>query len=132
MAYDGNEQFAATDPISRGLRVEPKTIQPKTFATGSGTLAALTPVAYNTSTNKWVVWTNGGSNGTGTVSGFIFPDAVTLNASKEVIGQVLIQGKIHYSDIVLPENEVEANLKTALRSGPRGLGLIIQGLDLVR
>jgi len=66
------------------------------------------------------------------VRGFIWPDEVTLdNASvgnKDVLAQVLLAGRVHYGDIVLPAGESENDLKTALRSGCRERGLWIEGL----
>lgn len=131
MAQNENELFSSNS-VDATLRVNAKTIQPKSFASGSGTLAGLTPVAFNTSTNLWVVWTNGGANGTGTISGFVWPDDVVLDASDEVTGQVLLEGKIHFDDIVVPSGETEANLKTAIRGNLRALGLVVQGLTQVR
>lgn len=133
MAYQDNELFSSASRDS-SLRVFPKSIAPKTLAAAAGgpTLPALTPLAFNTSTNKWVVWTNGGSNGTGTISGFLWPDAVTLDATDDTLAQVLMAGDVHYEDIPVPSGETLANLKTALRSGPRALGLMIKGLDNVR
>lgn len=241
MALNPNELFSSAS-VSALKRVEAKTIQPKTFASGSGTLAQLTPVTFNTLTGFWQVWTdataevttitanatpntggtftltvNGvttaaiafdataaqvqtalealanvqsgdvtavqttgtdlgdanavvtltwGGNFTGTnptisiddtgltggsgdhalaeatagvaagetnkVKGFIWPDAVVLDSDEEVIGNVLLEGKVHYDDITLPAGETAANLKGALRNGPRTEGLIIQGLDQVR
>jgi hypothetical protein len=107
-------------------------IQPKTFAAGTGTLAVLTPVAFNTSTNLWAVWDAGGSNGLNVIRGFVWADDITLSATGEVIGNVLMEGTINYSDIVLPTGELEADLKAALRSGPRDLGILIQNLSEVR
>ena len=127
MALNANEQFASTS-VDAKLRVEALTIQPKKFAAGSGTLAQLTPVAFNTSTNQWVVWATGGANGTGTISGFVWADEITLNASDEVLGNVLLQGKVHYDDIVVTGG-TEGQLQTALRvAGLREKGIIIQGL----
>lgn len=130
MALDPNELFSSTtDPAK--LRVDANRIAPKKFGTGSGTLAGLTPVAYNTSSNEWVVWATGGANGTGTISGFVWPDDIVLDASDEVLGNVLLEGTVHFDDIVVTGG-TEAQLKTALRDGPRALGLHIQGLDQVR
>lgn len=128
VAYGTNEQYASSTQGKR-LRVQPTVIQPKTFAAGSGTLAPLTPVAYNTSTNKWVVWTNGGANGTGTIKGFVGLDAVVLDAANEVLGNVILGGIIHYEDIVLPSGESAGNLKTALTGTVRQLGFTVQGLE---
>ena len=119
-------------PFPQQLRALATVTQPKTFGSGSGTLERLTPVAYNTSTNKWTVWTNGGANGTGTIRGFVWPDAVELDSSDDVLGNVMLAGRVHYDDIVLPYGETESNLQAALRSGPRELGLTIESLDQVR
>lgn len=131
MALNPNEQFASNS-VDAKLRVEAHTIQPKKFGSGSGTLAVLTPIAFNTSTNVWVVWTNGGANGTGTIGGFVWSDDVVLDSDEEVLGNVLLEGKIHYDDIVLPGGELEADLQTALRSGLRDKGIIVQGLTQFR
>lgn len=61
MAYDPNELFASQAGNGSGLRVEATTIQPKTFAAGTALLTLLTPLAFNTSTEKWVVWSGGTS-----------------------------------------------------------------------
>lgn len=69
--------------------------------------------------------------GTSVIAGFLWPDEVVL-ATGEVLGQVMLAGEIHYDDIPLPSGETEADLKAALRSGPRALGIYIQGLTEVR
>lgn len=132
MTYAANQLWETGDNRPVNLRAFAEVVQPKTLATGSGTIYRLTPMAYNTSTNKWVVWTNGGSNGTGTVSGFLWPDEVTLDGSDDVLANIMLRGRVHFDDIVVPSGETEANLKTALRSGPRALGLTIEGLSQVR
>lgn len=132
MAYASRKLLNQDGPFPQQLRAQATTIQPKTFGTGTGTLERLTPVAFNTSTNKWAVWTHGGGNGTGTISGFVWPDAVTLDATGDVIGQVMLAGRVHYDDIALPYGEIADNLKAALRSGPRALGIFVEGLDQVR
>lgn len=132
MAYAENNLLSQDSAFPQQLRAFSTQTQPKTFGSGSGTLERLTPVAYNTSTNKWTVWTDGGANGTGDIRGFIWPDAVDLDADDDVLAQVMLAGRVHYEDIVLPYGEAEADLKAALRSGPRELGLIIEGLDQVR
>lgn len=129
MAFTANELLSQDGDFVQQLRARADHIQPKTFASGSGTLERLTPVAFNTSSTKWVVWTNGGSNGTGTIKGFIWPDPVVLSASGEVLGNVMTAGLIHFADIVVPYGETSGNLKTALRGTVRALGFTIQGLD---
>ena len=97
---------------------------------GAPTYAPGTPLTLNAS-GKWIVWTN-----TAKVEGFVyfqnegdFPShGVTVHATNDVQGIVLVRGQIHYLDIPLPGGEVQGNLDTALKSGPRELGLDIQGL----
>ena len=72
------------------------------------------------------------ASGTNVIRGFVWPDAITLVAASEVIGNVLLEGEIHYDDIVLPSGESETVLKAALQSGCRERGLIIQGLASFR
>jgi hypothetical protein len=138
MALDANELFSSVTVSDNAHGVEAHVVHPKTFAvfTGGDELPVLTPVAYNTSLNQWVPWTNGGANGAGTICGFVFPNIVSLLNASEVLGNVIMAGKIRYADIAAAVAErgveSEANLKTALRSGPRALGLYVQGLDMVR
>lgn len=103
-----------------------------TFANGSGTLAPLTPVAFNTSTKKWVVWANGGSNDTNAVKGFVWHNPVTLHSTNDVQGIIMLRGRIHMADIVLPAGEDLDNLKNALRANARLLGIDVEGLDQIR
>jgi len=76
------------------------------------------------------------STGRSEIRGFVWPDEIVLDDSgdgnEDVLGQVLTEGLVHYDDIVLVAGEDEDVLKEALRSGPRALGLVIQGLDKVR
>ena len=128
MAYADHEKFSSLAGLGSEERVAPTAILPKTLAAGSGTLARLTPVAYNTSTDKWVAWTNGGANGTGTISGFL-NEEVTLDASDELIANVILTGKIHAADVALPSGESQGNLDTALKAASlREKGMIVQGL----
>lgn len=234
MAYNPNEQFNETTGLGSQLRAFPTVVQPKTFASGSGTLAQLTPLAFNETSRKWVPWSGklneistitksgtvsggtytltvegettgniaydanaatiqaallllgvidsgdvvvtdvgGGATGGGStvltfggkfasgvitvsigigsltgggsyvltetqagkdqsgVRGFVWPDEVVLDSDEEVLGQVLIEGRVHYGDIVLPAGETESVLKADLQDNARSLGLIIQGLEEV-
>lgn len=129
MAYNPNELFA-TGTGNTSYRVQPTWIQAKTLAAigAAPTLPVLTPLAFNSSTGKWVVWTNGGANGTGTIVGFLWPDAVTADAANDSLINVLVKGVIHHDDIPVPSGESQGNLDTALKTGLLARGLIIQGL----
>lgn len=72
------------------------------------------------------------TNETHIIRGFIYPDSVVLDVDEEVLGNVMLEGKLHFDDIVLPTGETAANLKDACRSGLRERGLIVQGLTEFR
>lgn len=133
MAQNANQLVGSVTSIPATLRMWPTTITPKSVAAISGgpLLARALPMAFNTSTGLWVVWTNGGANGTGTVAGFL-AEPHQSHATDETLAPMMLRGKIHVDDIPVPSGETANNLKTALRSGPRGLGLDIMGLDAVR
>ena len=128
MALNPNELRTTAPGIGSGLRVYSTSTQPKTFAQGSGTLAKATPVAKHTTTGHWHVWDNGGANGLNVIGGFVWSDDIALDSDEEVIGNVMMSGRIHYGDIVLPAGEMESDLKTAL-SAAREKGFIIEGLE---
>lgn len=234
MALVTNELFASN---TRGPvpRVAAASIQPKTFASGSGTLEKLTPVAFDEANKLWVLWvppvtevskitanatpaTDGtftltvdgettaaidhdaaaatiktalealsnvnvgdvavtafggglgassggvdiawggalkgreltvsanfagltgnthvlaevtaGVNGDGKdkMSGFVWPDAVTLSGSGEVIGNVLMAGTIHRDDVPVVSPATQADVDAALATDVRGKGFSVQGL----
>lgn len=132
MAYDDNQLFASGsyDPYPR---IKPVHQYPKTFAAGTAKLAVGTPVAFNSSTKQWDVWSATGTNGLDEIRGFVYPEAIQQVSGKEVLGVVMMAGEIHYDDIVLPSGESESNLKAALRvDAVRERGLWITGLDEVR
>lgn len=132
MALATRELFSDNDQ-GAGLRAKAREdgVKVGTFANVAlgPTLAKLTPLAFNTSTKKWVAWTTGGANGTGVIGGFAWPDAVVLDATGEVQGQILVNGVVHLDDIAVPSGETLANLKTAIKSPTtRSVRLDIQGL----
>lgn len=55
MALNPNELFSSTS-VDATLRVDAQHIHVKKFSAGTGTLALLTPVAFDESANDWVVW----------------------------------------------------------------------------
>ena len=88
-------------------------------------------LAYNTSTNKWVPWVDGGSNGTGTVSGIVGPRPVDALSAGEVLGNIALQGKFDFDALSSAADDVAADLAAALRvSTVREKGLIIENLSL--
>jgi len=131
MAYATNELFSSNTPAAPTRTIARETA-PKNLAAGAGTLAVNTPMAFNTATNFWVPWTNGGANGTGVLKGILFPDAAVLDAGGEVIAHVLIRGIVHADDVKAASAEADADVEAILRTEARLLGIEVQGLDQVR
>jgi len=72
-------------------------------------------------------------DGVDVIAGFVWPDSIVLDDSgdgnEDVMGQVMLAGRVHYDDIVLPSGETQGVLDAALKSGPREKGLFIYGLE---
>lgn len=69
MALKQDELFNSAVGLGSQLRVIPKSIQPKEFGSGAGTIAKLQLVAFNTSTSKWVAWDpNAGTDEVATIT----------------------------------------------------------------
>ena len=130
MALATNE-LVVTSTTPSGTKIVIRESGVKNFGSGSGTLKKYSPVSYNTTTNKWVIWDADGANGAAVMKGILLTD-ITLDASDDVLGSVMLAGQMSFKDVVVPTGETEANLKTELRSGPRELGIHIVDLDQVR
>lgn len=129
-------------------RIVPSIVKVKKFDAISGgkTLSVGHPVAYNTSTNLWVPLDGDGTNGTDTIKGFVYyqdgSDSLTLDDSggdnAEVLGNVMLAGEIHYDDVAalgFSGSEIdatEAELKAAMQTDCRGIGITVVGLANVR
>lgn len=133
MAFATNELFQSAAGLGSGLRVFPSSVQPKTFVTGTALLPKLTPVAMLDDLTGWVPWDAlGGALGADTIRGFTWPDETQLVSGSEVLGQVMMGGRIHVDDVDLsqtPGPETVADLKIAMRKGLRERGFIVEGLD---
>lgn len=138
MALVDNEQFTENDLGDRSKRVTADVLQPKEFASvgAEEELPVLTPVSINTATGKWAAWDANGSNGLDQMEGLVWPDPITVKTSGEVLGTVMLAGKVHYEDVLAAVEdravEVEADLQTELRSGQRSRGIMVYGLSQVR
>ncbi len=133
MAYATRELVSSITQAAK-KRFWPTSIQVKSFkniALGP-TLAVGTPIAFDTSTLNWVVWAQAGTNGTNQIRGFVWPDDVKLDATNEVMGQVMMAGKLDYADVVLPAGETDPNLKLELQDNLRQFGFHVEGLPEVR
>lgn len=133
MALNPNELWQSAAGEGGGLRFFPEVNQPKEFAQGLLVLAKGTAVTYNTSTGKWQVFDADGMNGTNLVKGFVWPDDITLDADEEVLGQVMLTGRVHIADIPLVSGQYNlAELSANLQANARGIGIIVEGLAQVR
>lgn len=146
MALETNELFSKVT-VGDQLRLFPANGGNKPInlaaVSGGASLVQGVPLAYNTSTDTWGVWTQGGLNGSGVISAILMEDA-TVNDSgsndTETIAVVMILGELHRDDIntaairaLCGGSPTEANLDTALRAATmREKGLHVQGLTLVQ
>lgn len=129
MALGDNELFTSNTDAAK-LRVSPKSVQPKTFAVGAVTILPGTPVAFDTVANTWQVFEQGGANEIDIIRGFVWPDKIVLDAADEVLGQVMLSGRIHRDDVVLPAGELQADVDAAMKAGLReNTGIIVEGLE---
>ena len=133
MAYAANELFGRGD-YSAYPRIQPERVLPCTFApdVAETELAVGTPVAFDEAAFDWKVWSAAGTGDVDEIKGFIYPDTVQLDGSGQVIAQVMVKGQIHCADIVLPDGELAADLRQALRTQCLARGLVVRGLTEVR
>lgn len=93
------------------------------FATGSVTLPRNCPVVFDDTALVWKPLAAAGAAATGSIRGFVWPEAITLDGSAEVLGVVMMEGEINYGDIFTTDiadacgSISAANMKIALRNG---------------
>lgn len=137
MAIVPNNLGVGPTTVAPQKRIYATKIEPKTFA-ASVSAKELKPgvvMAYNTGTNLWEEWANGGANGLGTIRGIVWPNPVNVLAAGqgEVVGNIMLAGAAHYADLIADGGTL-AQLKTALRTQTpslRELGIHIEGLTNV-
>lgn len=130
MSLNANELFSEAS-VAALLRVSVGRIQPKNFASGSGTLAKLTPVAKNKATGFYKKWTSPVSevttiSSTGTISGGNF----TITVNGETTGNIahdataatvktalLALGGIDPEDVVVTGGPLSTNTSLVLTWG---------------
>lgn len=95
------ETFGGSDQRWLGSREGTGTAQTKTLdytawagKTVNGRIKGGEPVAYNTSTDKWVPYASGGSNGTNKVQGFILNDVPVVAGAGDIVVPLLDRGRI--------------------------------------
>lgn len=125
MAYDPNELLREVSGVGSGLRAMSTSTQAKTFATDAGNLLLprLTPVKIVA--GEWSKWLDADVN---TIAGFVWSDEVQTDATDEVLGNVMMAGRIHHDDIPLG-GQTQSILDTALNAA-RDKGFIIEGMTV--
>jgi hypothetical protein len=144
MALGANELYEENDKGDTSLMIEIQAVQPKTLAAGAGDdvdedigLPALTPMAVNSATKKWVPWDANGANDTDTIRGLL-SERTVLDVADEVIGNVVMRCKVHYNGILAAVEErgveVAADLVTELANNDnaRTQGILVYGLAEVK
>ena len=116
MALGTNELFASRDFSGRPRMV----VERNKVGTidGGGVSAAATlpvgsPLAYDTTVGGWVPFTQGGSNGSGVIAGFVAHQEVTVDATDDVQCTIMLAGEVHADDI----DTSAIRTATALASG---------------
>ena len=123
MALDIPERFDGPITVSAVKGIRATFVQTKLFKVGTGTLVVGRPVGIETATDLWAPWNNANSPaGTNVVKGIVFPRPIVLDAADEVHGEVMLRGEMSINDVELG-GESLANLKTAIKTAPRALGL---------
>lgn len=148
MALGVNEVF---DSASRGafprLIAAPNGVKTVHLEDNAGSvpveLPIGTPIAYDTSATQWCVYEDGGSNGRGTIVGFVYGAPQSDDETDDVLIDILIRGQVHRDDVNTAAIRAllggsggtsEAELDAALRGGTpslRELGIDVVGLTKV-
>lgn len=146
MALADNELFASRD-FAGSIRMVVErdkvgTLAASTDDDADGVALELpqgTPMAFNTSTNLWVPFTQGGANGSAVVRAFL-AEKVVLDLTGEVQAVLMLEGEVHRDDIntaairaaiedatgaAVSEAQLDAALKAQLL---RELSLHVRGL----
>lgn len=140
MALGANELFASQSrgPLSRMEALATKVVH---LEDNAGSVPALlprgTPLCYDTSTSQWCVYEDAGSNGRGTIRGFLMETQYD-DETDDVLAVVLLRGRVHRDDVNTSAIRAvlggsggtsEAELDVALKvRGLRDMGIDIVGL----
>lgn len=102
MALGANELFGSA---SRGAhpRLEALATKVVHVEDNAGSVAVTlpigTPLAFDTSTSQWCVYEDGGSNGRGTIAGFVYGTAQSDDETDDSLMVVLYRGRVHRDDV---------------------------------
>lgn len=144
MALGDNELFGSTSfPGRPRMEVRQNKVGTIEAQSAVAELPVGCPVAWDTSTAAWTALTQGGSNGSAVIAGFVAHDPVTVDDTDDVQFVVMLEGHVHRDDINTAAIRSalgtasgaaisEAQLDTALRASTlRDKGLLVQGLSEV-
>jgi len=136
MALNANDLLSEAAGLGSSLRFFPTSVQPKTFDPGSGSIPKGTMVAILTATGFIVPFVSGAVDGSEVMVGFAWPDDVVLNAADEVLGNVMMEGRLHVLDIISTTTvpvgtETLAELKAELVLNARALNFVVEGFDVL-
>ena len=104
MALESRELYTSTTqgdqlrlfPAEGGVRV--KTLGP---LSAEATLLHGLPMAYDTSNEYWVPLTQGGTNGTDAISGFLYePQGRLVGDTDSVQANIMLAGRVHRDEFV--------------------------------
>lgn len=128
------EPEAYFDTHSRGPepRIEAETVHPREFAQAGAVkeLPVCTALGMITANLRWAEWDPNAVDGSEVLRGFVYDTPVTVSATGEKVGTVMLKGKIHRDDIIADlatSNELETELKR-LSPSMRESGFDILGL----
>lgn len=135
MALNANELLSSASKAAT-KRFFPTSVQPKKFDPGSGSIPAGSMLAILTATGFLTLFEAGAADGTEVMVGFAWPDDVVLNAADEVLGQVMMEGRVHVDDIISTVTtpaglETPAQIKTELSLNARALNFVVEGYDVL-
>lgn len=141
MALNANELYSEVSRIAHP-RLRPSPDGTMVAKVGNLTAAPLlpigTPMAFNTSTLEWMPFTQGGSNDSAVIRGFVYGKTIQVHATDEVLGVIMFRGRVHRDDVNTAAMLVvltayaavtEAELDTALKAATmRTYGLDLDGI----
>jgi hypothetical protein len=135
MALGPNELLSSASKAAT-KRFFPTSVQPKKFDPGAGTIPAGSMLAILTATGFLTLFEAGAVDGTEVMVGFAWPDDIVLDAADEVLGNVMMEGRVHVDDIIstttVPAGlETLAQIKTELSVSARALNFVVEGYDVL-
>lgn len=123
-----NMDKTVNDPAS-GILWEPQSVKELLTFAGAGTVSALTLLARDTSTLKWVPYVKGGAtNGNGVASGVLVGE-VTATGAGDINTDIFIKGSFRLSKLVIHADRAaldpSVNIDGAVKQLLRDYGILV-------